>query len=333
MAVPIYTKYQPFSVGQNMQAANMGRQQGMLDNRQRALTDVYADPSMTYGERANALMPYAPDIAQNMITNAQNQQKLATAQQKANQGMFTSDMKNFVAGGGNISDGPGFAQYQERMAGLRRPVTNVNTNMPKIESEFQKTVGKDLGKMPGHYREVGDIGSRRLQGVRQMQELLKTTPTGWTEDMLLGAKNMLAGMGFLSPEQIGTLNKQTAIKALAIDFTLDQTAKLKGAISNKEIELLGRSVANLANQPGGNLIILGIQEKLARRQIQVARMAAEHYAQNGYSIASQQALEGRLRQLKAQPILNATEIQQLSRAGTEQPKTDRAARKKAAGFN
>ena len=71
-----------------------------------------------------------------------------------------------------------------------------------------------------------------------------------------------------------------ALQAVTSDLALDQIARTKGPISDKEMDTFQAMVVNLGHSPEGNMLILEMMEKVNDRSIVVARMAREYQAEN-----------------------------------------------------
>jgi hypothetical protein len=80
---------------------------------------------------------------------------------------------------------------------------------------------------------------------------------------------------------IGNIPDEQVFLALANDATLAQTMKLKGAISNKEMDFLSRTMPSLGTTPEGNRMLITVLRRLAEREIAITQMANQHMQESG----------------------------------------------------
>lgn len=101
-----------------------------------------------------------------------------------------------------------------------------------------------------------------------------------------GRKNeAIAKMGqWLGTEEGAAMQ---AYQSVAVDLVLGQAAKLSGTISDKDMELLERSMPNFGNDPRANQIILGILRKgidrSRRNFLEADQFAKENRTLRGFS--------------------------------------------------
>ena len=63
-------------------------------------------------------------------------------------------------------------------------------------------------------------------------------------------------------------------------LVLDQTSKLKGALSNKELDFSGRATAQLGTSVEANKVILAFQKQAAIKAINLSEKAQEYFDAN-----------------------------------------------------
>jgi hypothetical protein len=95
---------------------------------------------------------------------------------------------------------------------------------------------------------------------------------------VLAMKRAAKALG-MDPEGVDSIEQ---FNALASKSVLDAIGGSLGAqVSNSDRDFIERQAGNLGNTPEGNKRIIGMQKKLAERQIQVAKMAREYEKTNG----------------------------------------------------
>ena len=76
---------------------------------------------------------------------------------------------------------------------------------------------------------------------------------------------------------VETIKDRQTLRSELNKLVLGQTQKLKGALSNKELDFSAKATANMGNTPEANFLILTIQ-KLAAEKMQLAATAADDWS-------------------------------------------------------
>lgn len=162
-------------------------------------------------------------------------------------------------------------------------------NLPPMESEEQKAVGKDLAEQYSTLQKAGLGASGVLNNVKRAEQLM----AGLTTGKLAPAKAEVAAVA----ESLGVkldpkLDQKQAFVALTNEIALRNKNKggenlMPGAMSEGDRTFLQQMGPSLANTPGGNTLIFETAKRTAQRDIEVARMAREyrqkHKTLNGFA--------------------------------------------------
>ena len=111
--------------------------------------------------------------------------------------------------------------------------------------------------------------------------------SGLGEEGLLRIKEAVGGLvrAFgVDPKKIGIdvnkISNQQVFESIVNKLVLDQTSKLKGALSNKELDFSGRATAQLGTSVEANKVILAFQKRAAVKAINVSEKAQEYFSRN-----------------------------------------------------
>lgn len=100
-------------------------------------------------------------------------------------------------------------------------------------------------------------------------------------DLQAGFSTLSNMLGFDVSElgiNVETIKDRQTLRSELNKLVLGQTQKLKGALSNKELDFSAKATANMGNTPEANFLILTIQ-KLAAEKMQLAATAADDWAE------------------------------------------------------
>jgi hypothetical protein len=187
---------------------------------------------------------------------------------------------------------------------------NVSTNMPQERTRnglIDYAVG-DYGRVQERAIAAGDmlanlnlVGNLVDQGLR----------TGRWEEATMPLREMAAGLGVKVSDQ---LEGQQLLRAIGQDMTLLQTAKLKGAISDKELQFLKETMPGLHLRPGGNQMLVTVLRRMAERDIALASMSNDYINENN-GVLDHNWIQHRLKWAKENALFTPREVE-LLRAGT-----------------
>jgi hypothetical protein len=157
------------------------------------------------------------------------------------------------------------------------------TIINKQETEEAKTVGKSFGEMYADLQKSGMAAQGRVNRLDRFMQLLDGVETG----KLTPAMTELAGYA----KDFGltfdsSLDVKQAARQLSNEMALQMRnpaggAGMPGALSDRDLTFLKETVPGLANTPGGNKTMVETSKRLAKREIEVAKLAREYRAKRG----------------------------------------------------
>lgn len=183
---------------------------------------------------------------------------------------------------GQDADGPGFFERTNgrlrRIEGARpqtkAPLVSINNT---AQSESQKVVGKGRGEAFNQIQTDASSALDKQPKIQRMKQLIDTLETGASKPIELALKKTAKGLG-IDLEQFNIqddIGRSEALQAVAVEFQLDAVAKTKGAVSEKEMELFGRTAQSLGKSKEANQLILEMQQVINKRAIQRAVIARQ----------------------------------------------------------
>jgi ribosome-binding protein aMBF1 (putative translation factor) len=213
---------------------------------------------------------------------AANQKKLASitdlfGQASQNPNPFGSDAYKQVA----ALDPQLAGQYRNAME-AKQPLVNIDAAGKEVNKEAE-TVGEFFGKQFVETQESAGKANQALTRVNRTRQLLKQVNTGTLGSAKTAAKSLAKDLGV----DLAQLNIQDdagaaqALSAMSTQAALDFVQQTKGSISNAEMDLFAKAVPSLSRTPEGNELILEMQEKIAKNQIEVAKLAREYRKNKG----------------------------------------------------
>ena len=157
---------------------------------------------------------------------------------------------------------------------------------------------------------AGDSARSKIKNVQLMQQLLREgLATGAGQEQLMGFRNLMSSVGF----DVDTIGPQELFGALTKRLALEVRnpaggAGMPGSMSDGDREFLQQTVPGLAKTEQGNAYLLIVMERQLERDIELAKMAREHFQENGTHEGFQQ---------KAADYANANEMFKDIRAEVE----------------
>lgn len=164
----------------------------------------------------------------------------------------------------------------------KQPLVNIDASGKEVNKEAE-TVGEFFGKQFVETQESAGKANKALTRVNRTRQLLKQVNTGTLGAARAGAKALAQDLGvdlaqFNIQDDAGAAQ---ALGSMSTQAALDFVQQTKGSISNAEMDLFTQSVPSLSRTPQGNELILEMEEKIARNQIEVAKMARDYRKKNG----------------------------------------------------
>jgi len=208
---------------------------------------------------------------------------------KATVAKTTSAEKNAIA----LGYKPGTPEYVNyiREATLKKPdTTAINVQTGKEFSPEQKKFGElRASSINENIIAPAQKADETIQNIDTALRLLEENPdiSGLGEEGILRLKETVGGLVRLfgvDPEKAGInlekIGKQQVFESIVNKLVLDQTSKLKGALSNKELDFSGRATAQLGTSVEANKVILAFQKRAAIKARNVSDKAQEYFAVN-----------------------------------------------------
>jgi len=187
-------------------------------------------------------------------------------------------------------DTPEFISYI-REATLPKPDTtaidvSTGNKFTPEQTEFGKLRAKSVNE---NIIAPAQKADETIQNIDTALRLLEENPniSGLGEEGILRIKETVGGLvrAFgIDPEKAGInlkdIGKQQVFESIVNKLVLDQTSKLKGALSNKELDFSGKATAQLGTSVEANKVILAFQKRAAIKAINVSEKAQEYFSKN-----------------------------------------------------
>lgn len=162
---------------------------------------------------------------------------------------------------------------------ISKPLVSV---IDKGETKQQEKLGErfaaEFGAVQDSAQQARDT-KRRVSRFRQISKGLNSGALAPTQQTL---KQWAKAVG-VDLESLGATDdvaQAEALNALSMDFVLDFIAQTKGAISEREMDAFAQASPGLSRTPEGNELILDYAEKVADRQVEIAKMQRDYMKRN-----------------------------------------------------
>lgn len=200
---------------------------------------------------------------------------------------LTTAQKNAVALG--LTPGTDeFNKYIRDVTGKSGTNINVSTGVPftKEQEKFGELRAKNVSE---NIIAPASKADETIQNIDTALKLLEQNPniSGLGEEGILRLKETVGGLVRLfgvDPEKAGIdldkIGQQQVFESIVNKLVLDQTSKLKGALSNKELDFSGRATAQLGTSVEANKVILAFQKQAAIKAINLSEKAQEYFDAN-----------------------------------------------------
>lgn len=171
--------------------------------------------------------------------------------------------------------------------GLRKQTSHApaaNTNVVlKQEGEEAKSVGKFFGDAYANMQNAGFSAQSKVNRYDRLGQLLDGVNTGKFTSAGLEVAKAANALGFTLDQNMA--NKEAA-QALSSEIALELRnpsggAGMPGAMSDADRQFLANMVPGLATTPEGRKLMLETARKLAKRDMDVARMGREYRKRSG----------------------------------------------------
>ena len=141
----------------------------------------------------------------------------------------------------------------------------------------QRLAGRFTARM-----DAGDVARTKLKPLRLLQQLLRDgISTGAGQEQLMGIRNIMSTLGF----DVQTIGEQEIFGALTKRLALAVRNPaggegMPGSMSNSDRDFLVATVPGLALTEQGNAYLLIVMERQLQRDIELAKLAEQHFREN-----------------------------------------------------
>lgn len=255
--------------------------------RQAQMPKMFQRTLMGDPEAMGFMAVHAPGTLEALSNMQANQLRQQAALMKVAQGPeLTAAQKNFKfaldlppdqremflkTGGGqqinvNVPGQPSaqeIAMQEARAAGLKKQQERAATSSENFRAELN-TEARQSGQT---LNELAQFEAALFRGGK----------TGPLTEATIGFRRFLSQIGALSPEENQRLSDEQLLAALGNKMQLAMSKYMKGAISEREQDIMRATVPNLSNTVEGNLLLIEVMRELHRRQKIVARKVNEDF--------------------------------------------------------
>lgn len=168
----------------------------------------------------------------------------------------------------------------------KAPLVTVNTGDKANEAGAIERAKQNVRFDVDNYKAINTAGTSAKKLSRNLkiaQQLGERAFSGSTADIELNAKKFAEAMGFDLPEGVAS---SEALQAMITNLTLDQTSRLSGAISEKEIDLIGKLSGQLTQTKEGRRLNWALQQELADQEVRVSNAARKFRKDNSNKFVS-----------------------------------------------
>ncbi len=147
---------------------------------------------------------------------------------------------------------------------LDRASTNIN--LGGQYNKFQENLSKIVTDSMQNWQTEADAANALRDQVaiaRSLAEELGPDGFGAAENLTLGMRNIMAGLGFDNLVDVDKLATQQALTQTSIGFVMALVGKTKGAISNREMDIFFAASPTLGSTYQGYIKMLGYMDRIA----------------------------------------------------------------------
>ena len=168
--------------------------------------------------------------------------------------------------------------------------TNINlTTGPKLTKEQEEEGKSRVERVKKKYFTPSENSQNTISNINQALSILEANPdvAGLGQEGILALKERVGGLvtAFgVDPKKVGInlekLSDQQIFRSIINKLVLDQTSKLKGALSNKELDFSGKATAQIGSTAEANKVILAFQKQAAIKSQLVAEQVDRYFFDN-----------------------------------------------------
>jgi hypothetical protein len=147
---------------------------------------------------------------------------------------------------------------------LDRASTNIN--LQGAGNELDKRRAANIADAEAKWQEEADAATALRDQVaiaRSLAQDLGPDGFGAAENLTMGMRNIMAGLGFDNLVDVDKLATQQALTQTSIGFVMALVGKTKGAISNREMEIFFAASPTLGSTYQGYMEMLGYMDRIA----------------------------------------------------------------------
>ena len=159
--------------------------------------------------------------------------------------------------------------YINELLGLGAVVldrASTNINLQGAGNKLDEARAKNIAEAEAKWQEEADAATAIRDQVaiaRSLAEELGPDGFGAAENLTLGMRNIIAGLGFDNLVDVDKLATQQALTQTSIGFVMALVGKTKGAISNREMDIFFAASPTLASTYQGYMEMLGYMDRIA----------------------------------------------------------------------
>ena len=159
--------------------------------------------------------------------------------------------------------------YISELLGLGAVVldrASTNINLQGAGNKLDEARAKNIAEAEAKWQEEADAATALRDQVaiaRSLAEDLGEKGFGAAENLTLGMRNIMAGLGFDNLVDVDKLATQQALTQTSIGFVMALVGKTKGAISNREMDIFFAASPTLGSTYQGYMEMLGYMDRIA----------------------------------------------------------------------
>ena len=177
---------------------------------------------------------------------------------------------------------PEYLSGQKDIRAAGRSVNNSIVKLPAMETEEQKALGKDLADQYSTTQKTSISSSAMINKLTRAEQLMQGINTG---KLAPAANEVAAVFDSLGMKYDDKLPQKQAFAALTNELALRAKNQggenlMPGAMSNPDREFLQQMSPSMSNTPEGNRLIIETNKRLAKRDVEIGKMAREYRNKN-----------------------------------------------------
>lgn len=157
---------------------------------------------------------------------------------------------------------------------------NVTTTVNPGENEYGKILGGGLGKQRLDILNTAATAPSRLATLSLMEQALNQDNfySGVGADQVRMLQGFAKNMGLNDASGISSME---TFNAAAKQLTRDKLGSLGAGVSNADVQFLTEIFPNLGATKEGNMVMIEVQKRIAKRELEIDRLATAYAARHG----------------------------------------------------